>query len=204
MPPLRAELVWDRQLVELTASAGDHEAVVSFHYRNPGNVPVTILTAEPSCTCTTVDLPTPVCPPGDTRELTVRINLTGLSGLQEKEVRITTNFPTDPPIILRVRVAIPELLTCAPAQLLWQPGEALTEKTIAVEAGTTDSITSVQIMSVSPSGWSVLVRPLIPGRKLQLRVQPASLRQTATVAIVCIAKFEHGAEHPFTILALVR
>jgi hypothetical protein len=62
-----------------------------FEFTNMGQSPLIITTATASCGCTTPSWPkTPVLP-GDTGSIAVTFNSAGKSGLQDKQIKITSN-----------------------------------------------------------------------------------------------------------------
>ncbi|MBC7400003.1 MAG: DUF1573 domain-containing protein [Mucilaginibacter sp.] len=62
-----------------------------FGFTNMGQSPLIITTATASCGCTTPTWPkTPVLP-GDTGSIAVTFNSAGKSGLQDKQIKITSN-----------------------------------------------------------------------------------------------------------------
>jgi hypothetical protein len=205
VPPVcRAGLVWDTQLIQMTAAPGDRTAVARFHFKNIGTEPVEIRELRPSCSCTRAGTGKKSYAPGESGEVEATFTFGSQTGLREKRIQVITNEPAAQADVLTLRVKIPEILTYAPHLLLWRTGEEPTKKSIDVEAGESQKILSLKIQSVRPQDVVASIATLESGKRYRLILRPLSTTRVATVAVVISASLEHAAPHSFTVSALVR
>jgi len=77
-----------------------------FRLRNAGEVSLLVSVADSTCGCIASDLSSETIRPGESAELTVRINLKGRSGRQRQTVTLSTNDPKQPQATLIVEGAV--------------------------------------------------------------------------------------------------
>jgi mono/diheme cytochrome c family protein len=91
--PLDTAFVWDSVTKTLMAASNVSTAQFTFKFSNVSSNTVTILSVEPSCSCTTAQLP-PLpwtIAPGGKGQIGVTVNLAGKSGKLIKSVLVTTD-----------------------------------------------------------------------------------------------------------------
>jgi hypothetical protein len=67
-----------------------------FEFRNDGNAPLIINSAEVACSCTTVEFPKQPVAPGQTSLVKVKFNTKTVYGRQDRTVDILSNDPHSP------------------------------------------------------------------------------------------------------------
>lgn len=115
MPSARASgrLDWDRTSIDVTAKPGEKVIHVDFPFRNAGDRPVTLVSVETSCRCTSAETSKRTYAPGEKDVMGVDVSLVGQDGLITKSVTVATDGPELQPVCLTVRIRIPD---SAPAQ----------------------------------------------------------------------------------------
>ena len=86
-------LAWDALVKTIDATNEQEFAHFSFTFTNVAGTNVTVLTVQPSCGCTTAELP-PVpwtLPPGTNGEIKLNVHLAGKSGSLFKTVNVSTD-----------------------------------------------------------------------------------------------------------------
>jgi mono/diheme cytochrome c family protein len=91
-------MAWDATMKTTNVPADTEKAHLVFYFTNVATragvpIPVTVLDAEPSCHCTTPELPPLpwVLPPGTNGQIAVTVDITGKYGTVVKSVRIGTD-----------------------------------------------------------------------------------------------------------------
>jgi hypothetical protein len=106
-PGARAGLVWERETIDAAAQPGQKVVHVEFPFRNSGDKPVTIVSVETSCRCTSADSSKKVYAPGEKDAISVDFTVGGQEGVAVKSVTVTTDGPELTPFTLTLRVTIP-------------------------------------------------------------------------------------------------
>lgn len=167
----RADLKWDQTSVERIARLGQDRVEVAFTFSNPNGLPVTIVSLQPSCGCTTTRLEKTTYAPGEKGVLTAIFDGRGLQGVQEKTIRVISDgSPT--PTTLTLRVSFPSWVDASP-RLVWWPVASPAEPKevrLAIAPSTQATITSVAPENASftallqpggdPFHYQLIVRPL--------------------------------------------
>lgn len=144
--PARAEaLGWKRTTVEVAATSRQEKAEAVFTFRNEGTKRVTIATVTASCDCVVPELAKKVFEPGESGELKAVIEIRGKVGRLEKTITVTTAENPAAPVLLTLRVDIPELVEIKPRLLVWQMGEEAKEKTVEIFLATARPMTVVPV-----------------------------------------------------------
>jgi hypothetical protein len=108
-PSLKAAglLKWDRQSIEVTAQPGQRVVHAAFPFENVGDKPLTIVSVETSCRCTSADSAKKVYSPGEKDAISVDFAVGGQEGVVVQSVTVTTDGPELEPFTLVLRVTIP-------------------------------------------------------------------------------------------------
>jgi hypothetical protein len=101
-------LAWERVHVDATAKPGQRVVHVAFPFRNAGDTPVTILSVETSCRCTSASTAKATYAPGEKDEVGVDFSVGAWTGVVDKDVTVTTDGPEAKPVVLSLRVTIPD------------------------------------------------------------------------------------------------
>jgi Protein of unknown function (DUF1573) len=146
----RAELKWERTLIELHPAAGDKEAVGHSKYQNTGNQPVRIKSVRTSCGCTAAQTQKDEVPPGDKGEITATFKIGDRTGTQVKNVTVDTDDPVNATTVLTLKAVIPQEIEINPSLVFWGQGEAPNPKTIVVRAGKDFPLKHLTVTSSNP------------------------------------------------------
>lgn len=173
----RAELVFERKLIELPMTHADTELNVAFPFTNKGSAPVKILRLEPGCTCTTVKVAKTTWAPGESGEIALRFEPGDRQGLQRQGVVIKTDAPEKPYDSVAVLAKIPKTLALPQEFVAWKEGEPLEPKTMHVKAAPGVDVREVKAIARSPrirveiqregDGFAVKVTPSPYARNLR-------------------------------------
>lgn len=168
----RADLQWEHTSVEQVAAVGRDAVEVAFRFSNLDKLPVTIVSLQPSCGCTTTRLEKTTYAPGEKGVLTAIFDGRGLQGVQEKTIRVISDgSPT--PTTLTLRVSFPSWVEASPRLVWWpvaSPGEAK-EVRLAIAPSTQAIITSV---APENANFTTLLQPDGDPFHYQLIVRPLS------------------------------
>ncbi|MGJ3244152.1 MAG: DUF1573 domain-containing protein [Opitutales bacterium] len=132
LPGLRAELTFDRTVIEATIQPGEKHYPFAFPFENTGDQAVIIEHVKTSCGCTTTQLAKKTYRPGETGIIEGRFAVGNRQGHQHKKVRVHTNDLSQPVIALGLKLDIPRLVTVKPGLLLWRAGTEPTSKSVTI------------------------------------------------------------------------
>jgi hypothetical protein len=102
-----AGLAWGRESIDVAAVPGQKVVHVEFPFVNLGDKPVTILSVETSCRCTSADTSKRTYGPGEKDAVSVDFTVGGQQGVVVKSVTVATDGPEPKPFTLTLRVTIP-------------------------------------------------------------------------------------------------
>jgi hypothetical protein len=107
--PARAAglLRWERDSIDVAARPGQRVVHVDFPFSNCGDKPVTIVSVETSCRCTSADSSKTIYAPGEKDAIGVDFTVGGQEGVVVKSVTVTTDGSEPTPFTLTLRVTIP-------------------------------------------------------------------------------------------------
>ena len=179
--PLRAELKWDTQKIDLKPRPTDKMAEAKFGFVNAGKDQLIIESVKSSCGCTVPTLEKTTYAPGERGEVLARFDIGDRKGTQSATIRVTTRGLREP-VVLTLTVAIPEAAKLTPAILLWKTGEKAEPKTIDVEAMPGQTLRVTKAASSTPH-FDVKVETVEESAKYRLVVTPASTERPAVVLL---------------------
>jgi hypothetical protein len=197
-------LTWDNPQVNAIAGLGDKEAVALFTFKNTGLNPVTVHDIDTTCECTVAELPKRVYAPGEGGAVRVVFTIGDRTGPQDRVISVTTDDPNNRTARLHLRLDIPAPLTWSARMVQWSIGGAADVKYLEVTAGGGGRIAAVEIKNAASPQVTVESKSMDGGAKYGLALKPVRLDQSGTFAISGIVRLEGGAEHPFTVYALIR
>jgi hypothetical protein len=171
----RAELKWDRTMIELHPAAADKVAVGHFKYQNTGSKPVRFKSVHTSCGCTAAQSQKEEVPPGEKGEITATFNIGDRTGTQVKTVTVETDDPTNATTVLTLKAVIPQELEINPTFVFWGQGEAPNPKTIVVHAGKDFPVKHLKVASSNPN-FQTKIEETGNG-KFKIDVQPSETSQ---------------------------
>jgi hypothetical protein len=127
-------LQWESTRRELTALAGDPEAVGFFPFKNTSASPVTITRLVTSCDCTVATASPMTLQPGQSGMIRAAMKIGNRLGQQEKTIAVTTNDEPTRPTQLVLHVTVAEIITCEPRTVQWRQDDLNDEKMVTFSA----------------------------------------------------------------------
>jgi hypothetical protein len=115
--------------------------------RNQGDAPVRILSVKPSCGCTVAEWPRTPVPPGKNAPVSCRLTLKGLRAMQKKLVRVRTNDPVNPHLVLTMQGNVLVEVDLAPHYISFgeiDPEACVTQRVDVVATNRSVTITGVE------------------------------------------------------------
>ncbi len=202
--PLTAgALSWDKLAFDRAAPLGAASEDFTFHFKNSGTAPVTIIYVQTSCGCTTAALAKQVYAPGEGGDLKVTYRFGGQVGSQEKTISVTTSDAPDEPTVLVLRVKIPEFYTVSPRLVWWSVGDAPDEKQAAITINPAlKAVIALEARDDPAFGVRLDARP--GGHDYVLFIKPASTRTEQRTRVDLRLEPEGFAPQIVTVYALVR
>jgi hypothetical protein len=107
LPASAAGLAFEHDSIEVAVRAGQKVVHVEFPFHNSGDKPVTIMSVETSCRCTSADTSKRTYAPGEKDAVSVDFTVGGQEGAVVKTVTVATDGPELAPFTLTLRVDIP-------------------------------------------------------------------------------------------------
>ena len=198
-----ADLTWTTTIREISATAGDKEAVVEFPFINNTTATVSIVGVKTSCDCTTAIPSATKIASGDRGNVRVVFTLGDRVGPQEKTVSITTSEDPATPTNLVLRVNVAEVIVSNPRVLLWKVQQPGKEKTINFTATGARLIQSFSPVPATP-GFTCQLEGDPETNKFQLRVTPVSTDGPASAVIRLVAQIEGRPPTAVVVYAVVK
>ncbi|HZZ18114.1 MAG TPA: DUF1573 domain-containing protein [Opitutaceae bacterium] len=183
-----ASLSWDRLSASETCWAGEDTTVTVYKFRNTGTVPVKVLSADPSCHCTSVDWTDKPVAPGAEGMITATFTIGGRIGKEDKTISVISDDAPEKPTVLSLSINIQKVATIESDSVFWKAGEANTPKEIEVVAADAKQLDSLQAVSDDPS-VIVTVRKEEGGKKFIVALKPTSTNKALQARIECKASF---------------
>ncbi|MGA8655948.1 MAG: DUF1573 domain-containing protein [Chthoniobacterales bacterium] len=181
--PVFGQLKWDNPEQSFAPKPLDRQVVAKFRFTNIGTMPVTINEVRTSCGCTTAALEKKLYHPGESGEIDATFTIAGLTGHQEKSIFVTTSAALVEPVVLRLKVDIPEAIKIEPQLVLWRLGERPDSKTIriAVPEGMSAKIVSVV---ADNAAVKLELHEIRPGKEWEVKVTPPSTKEPAGATLL--------------------
>jgi hypothetical protein len=152
------QLAWEAKQLDFKPMAGDRSLSATFRFENKGRRPVKIQDLQTSCGCTTASTARKSYAPGEKGEVAVKFLFGGRRGLQNKSVVVQTDDPSEPAVVLMLKVDILELVKIRPGYLHWKRDSAKSSQTLDIKV---TSAVPAKVVSVSSSDprFSAQLRP---------------------------------------------
>ena len=126
-------LVWENRNVEFKARPGDTSATVEFPFENKGKRTVRILRVRTTCSCTAAVPDKEVYAPGEKGKVVSTFRFEGRTGRQLTTVRVVTDDPKEPVVVLQIGGMLPWNVQLSDRLLVWDLGGEATPKEVLVE-----------------------------------------------------------------------
>ncbi|MGB8354199.1 MAG: DUF1573 domain-containing protein [Chthoniobacteraceae bacterium] len=146
-----AQLRWDNRNLEIHPTITDTKIVAVFPFINAGKRPVKIKEVRTSCGCTTASMDKEIYTPGERGKITATLEIESRTGVQEKEIYVSTDDSGNSEQVLSFKATIPEVLKVEPIFLNWLKGEALTPKTVEVKVMNNFPVHHLDVTSTNPN-----------------------------------------------------
>ena len=189
-------LTWGKDKISAEVFEGEQaEVKAAFPFKNTGDHPVTITSAQTSCGCTTAGLDKRTYAPGESGEITVVFHPAERTGLQEKYITVTTDEPDQQPTRLLFEVNIRQYFAIEPRLLKWKMGDKPAEQRIVLSALPSRPMTEVTVQDEPAGTFTTRIEVVEKGQKYNLYVKPvstAAARLNTTLKIK--AKFANNTE----------
>ena len=167
---------WAQLEFEKTASVTDttpHQAKVKveFAFQNKGTKPVTIVSIQTSCGCTTAKLDKKTYAPGEGGTIEAELKVSTSPGTVEKKVMVKTDDKAHELYTLTIGANVPQYAAIEPSFLKWEFGAEPTPKSVHVKVGEKFVIRVTKVSSSNPA-WTVEVKTVKDGAEYDIVVTP--------------------------------
>jgi hypothetical protein len=199
---LRAELTWEKRVVEHNAALGEEEVRLAFAFTNRTDRVVTITEVETSCGCTAASLAKKTYAPGEKGRLDVTFDAKGTAGPQHKTIYVRTDDAPES-AALTLKVNVPVWLEIAPRLLWWKIGEkpSAREAVVTVAEPARIKLTGV---TVDGEAFTARLQPQADGRSTKILVTPTAVTATTTATVTLTAELNGGERRTYVVFAQVR
>jgi len=195
-------LEWKSKVVEVTAEHGQREVQAVFPFRNASGRLVTITSVVSNCGCMTTGLGKKTFAPGEGGEIEAVFTLGDRIGLQEKSIKVTTDEPGERPVLLWLKVRIPEIVVIEPRVLLWTMGETPAEKSLLIRPAGPGPVALTIARSTNPR-FSLRLESTGDTKYHRLWVKPA-VTAAPDRAIIELRAGTGGQTQTYVVYALVK
>ena len=191
-------LVWDARELEVEPSVTAKMVDQQFWFTNGSDHAVKILEAKTSCGCTTAAMVQTDFKPHERGFVPVEYKFGEATGLQEKEITVTTDEQPQKHYLLKLKANIPTIATASPGSLIWTFGEADVAKTAEISLNPAMKADVLEAMSTNDT-FDVVFKIVKPGALYAVDVKPRRLDVETRGAIELTVKLENGFERIETI-----
>jgi len=195
------QLRWDAEELAFSPAATEATVVAHFKFTNIGKTEAKIVSVNSSCSCTKVSLEKMNYAHGESAEVNATFTIGVRTGLQEKIILVESNDIMRPRVVLKMKVAIPEIVQLHPTFLYWSPTDPLAPKEIAVKVLNSVPVRTITVESSNPK-ITARIESVKPGIEYRIVVMPSETDQPimATLSI----KMDYPPGNPKTFFANVR
>jgi hypothetical protein len=181
--PVFGQLKWANPEQTFAPKLLDKQVIAKYRFTNTGTVPITINEVRTSCGCTTAALEKKEYAPGESGEIEAKFEIGGRTGHQEKSILVTTSLAPAQPMVLRLKVDIPEAVKIEPQFVMWRLGEQPEPKTIRIVVP--DEIPA-KIVSVVADNQAVKLElhEIRPGKEIEVKVTPPGTTEPAGATLL--------------------
>ncbi|MFT7172863.1 MAG: hypothetical protein ACI9NQ_001079 [Paracoccaceae bacterium] len=175
--PVSAEMVFKSLLVEIDAKAGENQVTGEFPFEIKGDSE-TIVSYDALCTCLAGRVeplladrsPKLHWKAGEKGVIKARFDTSRFLGTVDKALELKLNGRD--PVILTVRVNIPDLVQLEPNTLRWETGGEADEKVIKITVNHTKPIKIISHSSNKDEIYPYELKTIKEGWEYEIRVQP--------------------------------
>ncbi|MGA3007421.1 MAG: DUF1573 domain-containing protein [Opitutaceae bacterium] len=197
-------LTWKTENISVDAIEGQKNKVKEdFPFTNTSNHPVTITSVRTSCGCTTAALDKKTYAAGEKGTIAVSFDVAERTGLQEKDIMVTTDEANQPVTRLHLEINVKEYLSMTPRLLMWKTTEPPSEKLIVVSVLPSQPATDIQAVYGAPGTFQTRTEVVTKGLKYNVYVKPISTAQRINTIITFHAKFASAPERTAVVYVYV-
>jgi len=143
----------------------------TFVLKNIGDTTLEISEVRAACGCTVANISPKTVPPGETSQLTARLNLQGRSGPQSKAITINSNDPQNPSYRVNMAGTIAQAYQVSPDRLVLGDLQSGAEATQTIElTALTDAPLAIQSIESSDSNIRIEQEVVQENRHVRLNV----------------------------------
>jgi len=197
-----AKLQWATFTQTQIAQPTSAEVFAVYAFTNKGEAPVSIVSIESSCGCTTAELEKKTYAPGESGEIVAKFKIGGRQGFQTKTIQVKTD-DSDTPTVLTMKTLIPKLLDLQPAFVAWKRGVAPDARTVIATIGADEAVHITKVETDNPA-VQVQLEETEPGKTYRLTLFPDSTDEPLTARITLSTDFPREKPRTFYLLAHVK
>lgn len=191
-----AEMVFETKLVEITLEPG--QEIVTGHFPfEIKNGPATIVTYDAKCSCLAARVE-PLNPDrsaklqwaeGETGRIMARFDSSKFMGTVEKAIEVNLEGEKDP-VILTIRIHVPELIKMEPSSLRWDKGGPAVEKVMKITINHDKPIRIIKNQGNNDKIFPYKLVTIKEGWEYEIRVTPTDTSQSGMGLISLITDSE--------------
>ena len=198
-----AQLTRDNRQLDFRPTIQETNVVARFTFSNVGNQPVTVTSVKSTCDCTTTRLDKKTYLPGEKGEIIANFKIGNRIGLQQKNIFVQTDDPSDPVSQLTLRVFIPELVKITPGFVFWKIGEDKTVKTITLKVAHDSPIKIIGVSSTNERLFPQL-KTIKAGEEYVVTVTPSDTTEPAKATLRIESDFPKDKPRAFSAYAYIK
>lgn len=208
--PGSAKMVFETLLVEIPVKPGEDVVTASFPFKIEDE-DETIVECEVLCTCLGARVE-PLNPDrsaklnwkvGEEGVIKIRFETAKFLGTVEKAAALKLEGEEDP-VLLTVRVKIPELIKVRPSNLKWNTGEEATEKVAKITIDHDEPIKIVSHVGRNATSFPYEVVTIREGWEYEVRIKPVSTAKSGMGMVSLRTDSEHPRFKRTAVYAVVR
>jgi hypothetical protein len=203
--PLALALEWNNTEIEHRAEVGESLPSYVFTCTNTGTATVTITEMHPGCGCLAPTLDKNTLAPGQSANLTVHFDRTGLARETARIITIVTDEPgrAREPYQLVLRADLPEALAITPRLCAWKKDEKPTTKFADIKINLPRPV-EIKTATSNDDNITVKLVALEAGRHYRLDITPRGTAKPLLAIITLQPADPLPADTALTVYAQVR
>lgn len=189
--PISAEMVFETQLLEVTVAPDQYEVVGEFPFKIEGGA-AEVVKYEAFCTCLEARIE-PLKPDrspklhwaeGESGVIKTKFDTSKFLGTVEKSIKLTLVGVAEP-VVLTMRITVPEILKVEPGTLRWDLNGEMDERTVKITVNHTKPINIRTHRSNNMEMFPYEFKVIREGWEYELKVKPAQ-NKTPGIAVISL------------------
>ncbi len=198
---LYANLIFEASKIDDKIVNGTASYTFEFKFKNSGKTPIEITDIKTTCGCTVASLDKTVYQPEDTGKVSGVFNIEGRTGLQGKDIILTTDNLAQSTIKLSLEIEIVNIMSIKPSLLFWRKGEDVSMKEISALPYVTDG---VKITSILCDLETFKIESVQEAKGYKIKVTPISTENESRAIIKINAESADGQAKTFFVHAIIK